>query len=160
MVVVEDYTKALAEYGEALAAGVEEAVPGWVTASVTRLVGAWAGTAPAGALDPATAAATAAAGEAAGRETGDALRALVRADIDEQTSTPLTIVRAATRWPTEVLRGAGVPPVERDDFEVSVFPDDVYGLAPATLADLDPALGELAIGWGAAKAWEHKRRHS
>ena len=159
MVVVEDYTKAMAEYGEALAAGVEQAVPGWVTASVTRRVAEWTGTSAPGALDPATAAATATAAAAAARETGDALRALVRADIDDQTSTPLTVVRAATRWPTEVLRGAGVPPVERDEFEVSAFPDDVYGLAPATLADLDPALGELAIGWGAAKAWEHKRRH-
>ncbi|MCU4186911.1 hypothetical protein K6U06_21275 [Acidiferrimicrobium sp. IK] len=157
---MEDYTQALTDYGEALADGVEEAMPAWVRTSVTRIVAAWAGGSWAGALDRETAAATDAAGEAAAAEVGAALRALVRADVDAQRSTPLTIVRGAVRWPTGVLRAVGVPPVERGEFEASVFPDDDYGLTPASLADLDPRLGELAIAWGAAKAWVHKRRHS
>ncbi len=159
MVGVEDYTKALADYGEALADGVEAALPGWVAASVTRIMIAWTGPSWTGSLDPGTAVATAEAGAEAAREAAAALRALVRADVDSQATTPLAIVRAAVRWPTAVLRRAGVPPVERDDFERSVFPDDDYGLVPASLVDVDPELGELAIAWGAAKAWVHKRRH-
>jgi len=27
------------------------------------------------------------------------------------------------------------------------------------VADLDPGLHELAITWGAARAWVHRRRH-
>jgi hypothetical protein len=62
------------------------------------------------------------------------------------------------RYPTEVLRRAGVPPVERDRFARESFPDDDYDLSPATWADVAPSLTELGITWGAAKAFEHKRR--
>ena len=40
------------------------------------------------------------------------------------------------------------------------FPADVYGLSPASLADLSPDVVEAGIVWGAAKAFEHKRRHA
>jgi hypothetical protein len=63
------------------------------------------------------------------------------------------------RYPTAVLLQAGVPPLERDEFDERVFPDDLYGLTPASFADIDPALVEPAVTWGAAKAWEHLRRH-
>jgi hypothetical protein len=152
---VEDYAKALADYGEVLADGIADAIPGWVVSSVARLAVAWSGR-----VDPDVVAAAAEAGRLAAEDVGAAVRLLVRADLDEQRSTPLTLVRAAVRYPTEVLRAAGVPPVERDAFESSVFPDDDYGLTPASLADLDPALGEVAIAWGAAKSWEHRRRHA
>jgi len=86
---------------------------------------------------------------------------LLDADIDEQVSTPLAILRSlAVRYPTAVLRDAGVPPVQRDEFVEEVFPEDTYDLAPAAFTDLDPDLGDVAIAWGAAKAFEHKRRHS
>ena len=52
----------------------------------------------------------------------------------------------------QVLADAGVPPIVRDEFEERAFPDDVYGLAPASFADLDPALREPGLVWGAAKA--------
>ena len=35
------------------------------------------------------------------------------------------------------------------------FPDDVYDLSPATFADVDPALHEPGLVWGAAKAHVH-----
>jgi hypothetical protein len=92
------------------------------------------------------------------RETGAAIRALLKADIAEQRTTPLALLRQAVRYPTEVLRKAGVPPVERDHFARHAFPDDDYDLSPATWADIDPGLTELGITWGAAKAFEHKRR--
>jgi hypothetical protein len=85
---------------------------------------------------------------------------LLRADIDRQSTTPLQLVRGAVAWPTAVLRAHRVPAAERDAFARERFPDDDYDLTPATLADLDPAVGEAAIAWGAAKAWEHRRRHS
>jgi hypothetical protein len=88
------------------------------------------------------------------------MRALLEADIDDQQTTPLALIRAsAVRYPTEVLRHAGVPPVARDEFAVSVFPGDTYELAPASFADLDPELADAGIAWGAAKAFTHKQRH-
>jgi hypothetical protein len=49
--------------------------------------------------------------------------------------------------------------VERDPFAERAFPDDLYDLSPASFADVDPELAEVAITWGAAKAFVHKRRH-
>ena len=79
--------------------------------------------------------------------------------MDAQRSTPLAVVRGAVSYPTEVLRRAQVPPVPRDPFVSERFPDDPYGLTPASLQAMDPDLGELAIAWGAAKAMAHRRRH-
>ena len=72
---------------------------------------------------------------------------------------PWRCVRAAVAYPTAVLRAAGVSPVARDAFDEARFPDDDYGLAPASLGALDPALTDPARAWGAAKAMAHKARH-
>ncbi|MGH9277460.1 MAG: hypothetical protein ACRD12_05050, partial [Acidimicrobiales bacterium] len=93
-------------------------------------------------------------------EVGAAVRTLLAADIDQQATTPLSLLRGAVRFPTRVLRDAGVPPVERDRVQAHLLPDDVYDLAPATFADLDPALTEPGIAWGAAKAYAHIHRHA
>jgi hypothetical protein len=88
------------------------------------------------------------------------VRELLAADIDEQRTTPLAILRgAALRYPTSVLHAAGVPPVVRDRAAEELFPDDLYDLVPASFADLDPSLADAGLRWGAAKAFEHKRRH-
>ena len=63
-------------------------------------------------------------------------------------------------YPTRVLAAAGIAPGARDPLDRAMFPDDVYGLTPANFADIDPRLTDLAIAWGAAKAWVHKRRHA
>jgi hypothetical protein len=138
---------ALAGYASKLADGVEAALPGWVLRSVERLLLAWRGDAPPDVLAEAEAA-----GRAARIEVGPALRELLATDVDAQWTSPLDLIRRAVRYPTDVLRGAGVPPVRRDEFTERSFPEDVYDLAPATLADLDPALAEAGIEWGAAKA--------
>ena len=143
------------EQARALADGIEAALPGWVERSVERLLVAFRGTADAGVM-----AAARQAGARAGADVGARVRALLEADFDAQRTNPLSIVRAAVRYPTEVLRRAGVPPVDRDDFVTARFPDDAYDLTPASFADLDPALAELGFAWGAAKAWAHKQRHS
>jgi hypothetical protein len=140
-------------YAEALASGIEAALPDWVVRSVERIMRAWAGDLP-----PDVAAAAAQAARQAQIETGAAVRALLAADIDEQRTTPLTLLRQAVRYPTAVLHEAGVPPVERDRFAEEAFPADLYDLSPATWSDIDPALTEPGINWGAAKAFEHKRR--
>ena len=138
----------------ALAEGIEAALPTWVVGCVTTVMTAWAGGVP-----PEVAAQAEEAGQRARAEVGQAVTELLSRDIDEQWTTPLALVRRAVSYPSAVLHAAGVPPVERDAFVEQVFPDDIYGLSPASLSDLDSRLTELGIVWGAAKAWEHKRRH-
>jgi len=78
--------------------------------------------------------------------------ALLSADVDVQRAGPLALLRTAVRYPTSVLDAAGVPAVARDSFESGAFPEDRYALAPATWSDVDPALHEPGIVWGAWKA--------
>lgn len=144
----------LADHAQALAEGIEEVLDKWVVRCVVDLAIAWRG-----AADTEIRAAAEAAGQRCRAEVGPEVRALLLSDIDTQRATPLTILRRAVSYPTAVLADAGVPPVARDPFAERMFPDDVYGLAPASFADVDPSLGELGIAWGAAKAFEHRRRH-
>lgn len=139
---------------EALARAVEEALPGWVERSVERLLAGAAGAARQDILAEARRA-----GEQARAEVGGRVRAVLALDIDEQPANPLAILRTAVRYPTEVLCRAGVAPVARDQFSEERFPDDVYDLTPAAFADIDPALQQPGIEWGAAKAWAHMQRH-
>jgi hypothetical protein len=132
---------------------VEVAIPGWVERSVARVLDAQG--------LPQTAA-TRAEAEAAGaraRDDGAArVRALLATDVDDQHGNPLAVLRTLVRYPTAVLRAAGARPVDRDEFAVRAFPDDAYDLSPATFADVDPALHEPGLVWGAAKAHVHLAR--
>jgi hypothetical protein len=142
------------EHAQALLDAVEAAVPNWVARCVERRLRDYRGV-----VDDEATAAAAGAGRRAQLEVASALRALLETDIDAQATTPLSILRQAVRYPTEVLRSAGVPPVQRDDFAESSFPDDDYDLAPASLADVNPELRDVGLAWGAAKAMAHRRRH-
>ena len=142
------------EQATALADAIEAALPSWVERSVARMMTAWKGE-----VDADTREAAAAAGRQAVSEVGPLVRELLAADIDDQQTTPLSLVRGAVRYPTAVLRAAGVPPVQRDEQQARLFPDDVYDLAPATFADVDPSLADVGMTWGAAKAFEHLQRH-
>jgi hypothetical protein len=143
----DDDDERLAAYAAALADAVEAALPGWVERVVAQRMIAWSGCVP-------EAVATSAA--AAGREARDAvaprLRRLLATDVDDQRSTPLTIVRQAVPYATDVLARACVPAVVRDGVAERAFPDDVYDLAPVTLGDVQPDLVEPGLTWGAAKA--------
>lgn len=139
---------------KALADGIEAALPGWVERSVARLLVASRGEA-----DAAVMAEAREAGAQARADIGGRARALLESDIDRQRTNPLSLLRQAVRYPTEVLRAAGVEPRERDEMQERLFPDDVYDLTPATFADVDPDLAEPGLAWGAAKAWTHRRRH-
>jgi hypothetical protein len=137
----------LAVHASALADAVERALPGWVERSVERLVVAFRGEVPV-----AVRSAAAEAGQRAAVDVGGTVRALLEQDVDEQRTNPLAVLRGAVRYPAEVLRAAGVPPVVRGEWDERAFPDDDYGLAPATWSDIDPSLHEPGLVWGAAKA--------
>lgn len=87
-----------------------------------------------------------------------ALSDLLDTDVDEQRTNPLSLFRDAVRAPTALLREAGVAPPAPDAFAATAFPDDVYHLGPATWADIDPALHEPGLVWGAWKAMTVLRR--
>lgn len=140
------------EHATALADAVEAALPGWVERSVRHRLD----TPP----SEAVLAAAREAGWQAVEQVGAAVRRLLATDIDAQATTPLSLLRGAVRYPTAVLRDAGAPEVERDEVRGRLFPEDVYDLAPATLADVDPSLAEPGIAWGAAKAFVHLQRHA
>lgn len=142
-----------AEHSGALADAIEEALPGWVVRCVEQLLSAWEGK-----VDPELRARAEAAGSEAREIVGGRIRQLLAADIDDQATTPLALLRGAVAFPTTVLRDHGVPPVVRDEFTERSFPDDIYGLSPASFADVDPALTDLGLAWGAAKAHTHLRR--
>jgi hypothetical protein len=144
----------LAALATALADGVEQALPGWVEAGVRRLLVAYTGTA-----EPSVMTAAGDAGAAAAADVGRRVRALLAEDVDAQWTNPLSIVRSAVVYPTEVLRAAGVPPVVRDALAERQFPDDDYDLTPTRFADIDPALHDPSLAWGAAKAFIVKTRH-
>jgi hypothetical protein len=148
-----DPERRLAAYAATLADAVEAALAGWVVREVGRIMVAWSSSYPDDVRRRATEA-----GERATAEVMPRLRALLVADVDDQRTNPLAIIRGAVTHPTSVLAAAGVPAVERDDFAERQFPDDVYDLTPAAFADLDPSLGEAGLEWGAAKAHVVLRR--
>jgi hypothetical protein len=149
-----DDLEKLAAYAAELVTAVEVALPGWVQRSVAlRWSEANAGDPPPEVLEAAREAAAAAVDQVV-----PPLRELVALDVARQPTNPLSLIRAAVVHPTRVLAGAGVPPVERDQDAVRLFPDDAYDLAPAAFADLDPSVHEPGLRWGAAKAHVLLRR--
>lgn len=143
----------LAGYGRELADAVDAALPGWVARSVRGVAAAQ--DLP---LDAAAEASLRAAAEAARSDGVGRLRELLAADVDRQVGSPLAILRSLVRYPTEVLRSLGARPVARDEFAERSFPDDVYDLSPAAFGDVDPALHDPGMTWGAAKAYTHLQR--
>ncbi|MPY93839.1 MAG: hypothetical protein GEV08_12475 [Acidimicrobiia bacterium] len=145
---------ALARFATELGDAVEATLGAWVEGCVARRVLEWSGVPP-------TATVTAEAQQAArraGAEVLPELRALLATDVDEQRSTPLSVLRGAVPHPTAVLARAGVPPVERDELAERAFPEDRYDLAPGSFAALGSEVIEPGLHWGAAKAFVILRR--
>ena len=142
-------------YGSDLASAVEAALPSWVRASVERYVSP-------GLLDNEASATLNArieeAGKAAVADIGGRLRDLLARDLDDQWTNPLSILRAASAYPTGILSGLGVAPVDRDRDARRLHPDDLFDLTPGSFADFGPEVHELGITWGAAKAHIHLQR--
>jgi hypothetical protein len=145
--------EALARYAAALADRIDEAIPGWIDRSVRRVM------ADQGiAVDDLAAERIRDAGRAARESGGRRVRDLLATDIDSQAANPLAVLRSLVPHATAVLASAGARPVARDEFSLRHFPDDVYDLTPASFADVDPALHEPGLVWGAAKAHVHLAR--
>lgn len=89
---------------------------------------------------------------------GPELERILAADVDAGAGSPLAAVRASVGEVTAVLVAAGVDRPERDEFGARVFPDDIYGLGPASFAEIDESLHEPSLVWGAARAHVHLRR--
>jgi hypothetical protein len=137
--------------GTAIVAGVERLAAPWVVGAVERIIDAWGRLDQAGRREVLDRAATA--GARGATRVGVELRALFAEDPAAHRTTPLAIVRSLRREPTEILREAGVPPVERDEFDARAFPDDDYALVPQSLADLgDDDLAPMLMVWGVGKA--------
>ena len=140
----------LRDHALVLADAIDAVLPRWVDRSVRRRLSP---------LPPGVATLAKDAGARAAADVGAAVRELLLRDVDDQKGNPLALLRQAVRYPTEVLRTAGAPIVERDKFSRERFPDDDYDLTPANWSDIDPTLVEPGITWGAAKAFVHKNRH-
>ncbi len=139
----------LVEHGRILAEGIRAALPGWVVSAVhSRLPD----------MDLEVRQAAEAAGAQAAVVVGEEVAELLAAGIHNQRENPLAVLRRAVRYPTGVLRAAGVVPVDRDDFAIARFPDDAYDLVPASFSDIHPDLRDPGIAWGAAKAFVHRHR--
>jgi hypothetical protein len=148
-----DDDAALARYGDGLVRAVESAVGEWVQASVGKVLRAQGRS-----IDDETAALIRTAGNDATVSVVAQLRAVLAQDIDEQRQNPLSILRSAVRYPTQVLLAVGARPVERDEFDERAFPDDVFALTPAAFSDFGPGVHDAGITWGAAKAHVHLQR--
>lgn len=144
---------ALDRYAAALADGIEASLASWVERCVVGTIESRGGL-----VTGVVRARAREAGAAATADVAPRVRALLAIDIDEQRTGPLAIVREAVIHPTAVLVEAGVAPADRDAQAIALFPDDLYDLVPASFADLDPALAEAGIAWGAAKAHVHLMR--
>ncbi len=142
-----------AQISRQLADAVDAVLPGWIEGLVEARVREWRGHVSTEVADAAVAA-----GIAARTEVMPDLRELLATDVDAQRTTPLVILRDATRFAHQVLADEGVPARPRDSFAERAFPRDTYDLVPASWADVDPSLHEIGITWGAAKAYIHKAR--
>ena len=138
------------ELGQALADAIERELAGWVEAKVAVF---WVDGPPTHVAKRASEA-----GANAVDEVAPKIRELLALDIDRQWTNPLTLLRTATRYPTEILKGEQIPPVQRDATAEKFHPDDVYDLTPGGFGDLGTDVGQAGLIWGAAKAHVHLRR--
>lgn len=132
-----------------LYAAAAEALPAWLRRATTDAC-------VRGGVDPAVLSADLdEVAEQSARVALDRLRTLLATDVDEQRTTPLSICRAATAAPTELLLRHRVPtPASSADRDGA----DPYGLEPASWIDVHPALHEPGLAWGAWKAMTVLRR--
>lgn len=150
-----DDDEALARYAEELGDAAAVGLPRWVQRVAAERWNQWTGEPLPPELDDAVREAAGSAADAV----IEPLRTLLAMDVAEQRTNPLEVLRRAVAFPTRVLASGGMPEVERDADAVRLFPDDPYDLTPGSFGDIDEALHEPGIKWGAAKAHILKARH-
>lgn len=141
-----------AELSRLLVLRVGIAAPDWARRSVERgVLNGMAATAGRWDLPAERRLALARQAEGAGWEAADEvvckLSAQLSVDLAYQPPVPaslLAVLQQAVHHPAGVLRRAGVPPAQRDRAATRLFPLDVYGIAPRSIAELHPLLPELA----------------
>jgi hypothetical protein len=148
-----DDDRALARYGDELVRAVESSLGDWIESCVHSVLHEQGRS-----IDDQTATLISASRLDATRDVVAELRTVLALDADEQRKNPLSILRAAVRYPTQVLRAVGAKPIERDEFDRQSFPDDEFALTPAAFADFGSAVHDAGIVWGAAKAHVHLQR--
>jgi hypothetical protein len=144
---------ALARFGDELVRAIESALGPWVQTSVETVLRAQGRS-----IDGETATLIEVARRDATLTIVQELQTVLALDVDEQRQNPLSILRAAVRYPTQVLRAVGAQPVARDEFDEQSFPDDEFALTPAAFSDFGSAVHDAGIMWGAAKAHVHLQR--
>lgn len=137
------------EYSQSLIEATERVVPTWINRLVFSRIES---------TDEVRIATDQAAVDAQ-RFVRSSLTNLFDTDIDSQASTPLAVMREATKFAMQILASAGAPPVARDEQARRLFPEDDYDLVPANWGDIDESLVDPALAWGAAKAMAHRARH-
>ncbi|MEX0768158.1 MAG: hypothetical protein WD029_06780 [Microthrixaceae bacterium] len=142
-----------AEYSAALAQAIDQVLVDWVVNSVITRA-----TAASVALTSVQLEQALTAGERCRAEVSPQIAELLATDLDAQQTTPLALLRRSTSYATLVLQAAAVPQVARDEFEEHAFPEDIYGLAPASFSHVDERLSDPGLMWGAAKAHVHLLR--
>lgn len=135
------------QYCQQLLDAVDAAVAPWVNRCVRSVAAAQEIT-----LTPDAERRIGEAADATRAEVRERLTTLLSLDVDQQRGNPLDVLRRAVVHPTALLRALGARPLARDEFAERMFPDDVYGLSPASFADVDESLTEPGIIWGAWKA--------
>ncbi len=143
--LAEDETR-LAMIAADLERGILAAMPGWLERRARGRAPMVDGAALAAAIDETMVA------------VAPELSRVLTADVDAGAGNPLAVVRAATGRVTALLLEVGASPVARDEFDVRAFPDDLFAFGPAAFADIDAALHEPGLLWGAARAHVHLRR--
>jgi hypothetical protein len=63
----------------------------------------------------------------------------------------LGVLQEAVPYPAGVLEQARVPRARRDRLAIKLYPDDVYNVAPRSLAELHPMMPELLASWEEAR---------
>jgi hypothetical protein len=151
--MTDDPERALAEKSTALADAIDGVIGPWLIGAVRRVAAAQRLEVSDDLLLEAEAMADGVRADVVAR-----VRSLLAADIDEQATTPLALLRDAVGPATELLRSHGAVPVDRDAFATEAFPGDDFGLVPAAFEDVAPELRDPGLEWGAAKAYVHLRR--
>lgn len=137
----------LSPYAQRLLTVVVDAVPAWVDSVVRKHVRRSFGV-----VSEDVAALIVIAAKDAQNYVSEQLTVLMNTDVDHQQTNPLQILRDAAKFPTRVLKDAGVATPVRDHFDEQINPHDVYGLGPYTWRDLGEEVHDAGIEWGAWKA--------
>ena len=134
------------------------AVPDWVRRSVERgVANAIVRVGPYWSIEPEKWQALDRGAELAGWEAAEEVEkkvsTLLAAVEDLRPVTPrvLDALQEAVIYPAGVLRDARIPKARRDRSAMKLFPNDVYNVAPRSLAELHPMMPELLASWEVAR---------